>query len=47
MPDQSHPERYMNFDTEWLDMVVHNNLWYKNTKAIRHHHHGQKKKVIP
>ena len=47
VPDQSHPEKYMNFDTEWLDMVVHNNLWYKNTKAFKHHHHGEKKKVIP
>ena len=47
MPDQEHPEKYMNFDTAWLDTVVHHNLWYKDTKAFKHHKHGEKKKVIP
>ena len=47
VPDQEHPEKYMNFDTAWLDTVVHHNLWYKDTKAFKHHKHGEKKKVIP
>jgi len=47
VPDQEHPEKYMNFDTAWLNTVVHHNLWYKDTKAFKHHKHGEKKKVIP
>merc|ERR1719481_398315 len=47
VPDQAHPEKYMNFDTDLLDKVVHHNLWYKDTKVFKHHKHGHKHKVIP
>jgi len=46
-PDQAHPEKYMNFDTAWLDTVVHHALWYKDTKAMKHHKTGERHKVIP
>jgi len=47
VPDQSHPEKYLNFNSEWLQKVVDHNLWYKQTKKLKHHKHGEKLKVIP
>jgi len=47
VPDQHHPEKYLNSDSELLKGVVDHNLWYKETKKFKHHKHGQKHKVIP
>lgn len=47
VPDQEHPEKYLNFDSDWLKNVVDHNLWYKQTKKLKHHKHGEKLKVIP
>ena len=47
VPDQSHPEKYLNHNHDLLLSVVQHNLWRKETKALKHHHHGQKLKVIP
>jgi len=47
VPDQSHPEKYLNFDSDLLQNVVDHNLWYKQTKKLKHHKHGKKLKVIP
>jgi hypothetical protein len=47
VPDQSHPEKYLNFNSELLQNVVDHNLWYKQTKKLKHHKHGEKLKVIP
>ena len=47
VPDQSHPEKYLNHNHEHLLDVVHHNLWYKETKKFKHHHHGEKLRVIP
>ena len=47
VPDQSHPEKYLNYDSNLLEDVVQHNLWYKQTKKLKHHKHGLKLKVIP
>jgi len=47
VPDQQHPEKYLNFDSDLLQNVVDHNLWYKQTKKLKHHKHGEKLKVIP
>lgn len=47
VPDQSHPEKYLNHNHEHLLDVVQHNLWYKETKKFKHHHHGEKLRVIP
>jgi len=47
VPDQSHPEKYLNYDSNLLEDVVQHNLWYKQTKQLKHHKHGHKLKVIP
>ena len=47
VPDQLHPEKYLNFDSDLLKTVVDHNLWYKQTKKLKHHKHGEKLKVIP
>jgi hypothetical protein len=47
VPDQQHPEKYLNFDSDLLQNVVDHNLWYKQTKKLKHHKHGEKQKVIP
>lgn len=47
VPDQNHPEKYLNFDSDLLKTVVDHNLWYKQTKKLKHHKHGEKLKVIP
>jgi len=47
VPDQSHPEKYLNYDSDLLHDVVEHNLWYKQTKKLKHHKHGEKLKVIP
>lgn len=49
VPDQSHPEKYLNHNHDLLHSVVEHNLWRKQTKALKHHHHhqGEKLKVIP
>ena len=47
VPDQSHPEKYLNHNHEHLLDVVEHNLWYKETKQFKHHHHGEKLRVIP
>jgi hypothetical protein len=47
VPDQAHPEKYSNFDSDLLQDIVEVNLWYKDTKKFKHHKHGHKNKVIP
>ena len=49
VPDQDHPEKYLNQDHSLLVSVVQHNLWRKQTKEFKHHpeKHGQKLKVIP
>lgn len=47
VPDQSHPEKYLNHNHDHLLDVVEHNLWYKETKKFKHHHHGEKLRVIP
>lgn len=47
VPDQSHPEKYLNHNHDHLLDVVEHNLWYKETKQFKHHHHGEKQRVIP
>ena len=47
VPDQNHPEKYLNHNHEHLLDVVQHNLWYKETKKFKHHHHGEKLRVIP
>jgi len=47
VPDQAHPEKYLNFDSDLLENVVAHNLWYKQTKKLKHHKPGEKLKVIP
>lgn len=47
VPDQSHPEKYLNHNHDHLIDVVEHNLWYKQTKQFKHHHHGEKLRVIP
>lgn len=49
VPDQDHPEKYLNHDHSLLVNVVEHNLWRKQTKQFKHHpeKHGQKLKVIP
>jgi len=47
VPDQNHPEKYQNFDSDLLQDLVEINLWYKDTKKFKHHKHGEKNKVIP
>jgi len=47
VPDQSHPEKYRNYDSDLLQDIVEVNLWYKDTKKLKHHKHGHKSKVIP
>jgi len=47
VPDQSHPEKYLNHNHDLLLSVVEHNLWRKETKKLKHHHHGEKLKVIP
>ena len=47
VPDQSHPEKYLNHNHDLLLSVVEHNLWRKETKRLKHHHHGEKLKVIP
>jgi len=47
VPDQEHPEKYQNFDSDLLQDVVEVNLWYKDTHKLKHHEKGQKHKVIP
>ena len=45
VPDQKHPEKYMNFDSDTLEEVVNNNLWYKDTAVIKLHAMGRRGKV--
>jgi hypothetical protein len=45
--DKSHPEKYLNHNHDHLLDVVEHNLWYKETKKFKHHHHGEKLRVIP
>jgi hypothetical protein len=47
VPDQTHPEKYLNSDSDLLQDLVEVNLWYKDTKKMKHHKHGEKSKVIP
>lgn len=47
VPDQTHPEKYLNFDSDLLQDIVEVNLWYKDTKKLKHHKKGEKLKVIP
>jgi len=47
VPDQEHPEKYLNHNHDLLLSVVEHNLWRKQTKGLKHHHHGEKLKVIP
>lgn len=43
-PDQEHPEKYQNFDSDLLQDIVEVNLWYKDTHKLKHHKKGLKKK---
>ena len=45
VPDQKHPEKYMNFDSDTLEEVVNNNLWYKDTAVIKLHAMGRRGKL--
>jgi len=47
VPDQSHPEKYLNHDHDHLLDVVHHNLWRKEITKFKHYHHGEKMRVIP
>jgi len=47
VPDQSHPEKYLNHNHDWVVNVVEHNLWRKETKKFKHHHEGEKLRVIP
>lgn len=47
VPDQDHPEHYINSDSDLLQDIVEVNLWYKDTHQFDHHVHGTKLKVIP
>jgi len=47
VPDQSHPEKYLNHNHDHLLDVVQHNLWRKETTHFKHHHHGEKLRVIP
>ena len=49
VPDQEHPEKYLNHNHDLLLSVVEHNLWRKQTKQFKHHpeKHGDKLKVIP
>lgn len=40
VPDQSHPEKYINLDCDKIKKVVSHNLWYKDTKPYLHKLHG-------
>ena len=35
VPDQEHPEKYTNFDSDTLEAVVNNNLWYEDTQILK------------
>ena len=35
VPDQEHPEKYMNLDSATLEEIVNNNLWYEDTQVLR------------
>jgi len=47
VPDQSHPEKYLNHNHDHLVDVVEHNLWRKEIKKFKHFHHGEKPRVIP
>jgi len=40
VPDQSHPEKYINLECDKIKEVVEHNLWYKDTKPYLHKLHG-------
>ena len=35
MPDQEHPEKYLNLDSDALEEIVNNNLWYEETQVLK------------
>ena len=35
MPDQEHPEKYLNLDSDALEDIVNNNLWYEETQVLK------------
>ena len=35
VPDQEHPEKYVNHDSDTIEEVVKNNLWYKDTGLLK------------
>ena len=44
VPDQEHPEKYLNLDRDALEEVVNNNLWYEDTKVLKLNKIGSRKK---
>merc|ERR1711892_328296 len=38
-PDQDCPEKYLNTDSDLLQDIVEVNLWYKDTKKMKHNRH--------
>ena len=45
MPDQEHPEKYLNLDNDTLEEVVNNNLWYEDTQALKLNKIGNRRKL--
>ena len=35
VPDQEHPEKYLNLDSDTIEEVVNNNLWYEDTQVLK------------
>ena len=44
VPDQEHPEKYLNLDSDTLEEVVNNNLWYEDTQVLKLNKIGNKRK---
>lgn len=51
VPDQAHPEHYLNHNHDHLLDVVQHNLWRKEITKFKHYKHftphGEKMRVIP
>ena len=45
VPDQEHPEKYLNLDSDTVEEVVNNNLWYEDTQALKLNKIGNRRKL--
>ena len=38
VPDQEHPEKYLNDDNDTIKKIVNYNIWYKDTELLKTTH---------